>query len=241
MACLSIPCMTCRCTFCNQWYMESSGTARNDMGRWLLGKPLSVNDFRPVSNGPGRSNVFHQCSTRPVDLEQAGLGIGKDPYPVPAPFAGAVGAPDRFRACHHSIPLSMMNCTICALETSRGRGFSASRGPGWCLCLRWQVRAGDLLIRRGRPCWGKRSGSQAPSHRRGHWQAWRCERLPETDLEHGFGRVRCRTAGAHPTSGVGGHGIALPVDTPTIPHVAGCVFGCPMAIGAAVARRSLRP
>ena len=29
----------------------------------------------------------------PLDLEQAGLGIGKDPYPVPAPFAGAVAAP----------------------------------------------------------------------------------------------------------------------------------------------------
>ena len=120
-----------------------------------------------------------------------------------------------------------MDCTICAKESSRGRGFSASRGLGWCLCLRWQVRAGDLLIRRGRPCWGKRSGSQAPSHRRGHWQAWRCERLPETDLEHGFGRVRGRTAGAHPTSGVGGHGIALSVDTPTIPHVAGCVSVAP--------------
>ena len=64
----------------------------------------------------------------PLDLEQAGLGIGKDPYPVPAPFAGAVAAPDRFRACHHSIPLSMMDCTICALETSPRRCFSTSSG-----------------------------------------------------------------------------------------------------------------
>ncbi len=55
-------------------------------------------------------------------------GIGKDPYPVPAPFAGGVAAPDRFRACHHSIPLSMMDCTICALETSPRLGFSTSGG-----------------------------------------------------------------------------------------------------------------
>ena len=97
------------------------------MGRWLLEKSLSIKDFRPVENGPGRSNVYHQCSTRPVDLEQASLGIRKDPYPVPAPFAGAVAAPDMFRACHHSIPL-VMDCTICASETSRTRGLLASGG-----------------------------------------------------------------------------------------------------------------
>ena len=129
MACLSIPCMTCRCTICNRWYRESSGTARNHVGRWLLWKPLPVKDFRTVSNGPGRSNVFHQCSTRPVDLEQACLGIGKDPDPVPAPFAGAVAAPASFRACHHSIPLSMMDCTICTLGSSRNRGILRQSWP----------------------------------------------------------------------------------------------------------------
>ena len=41
----------------------------------------------------------------PLDLEQAGFGIGKHPDPVPAPFAGAVTAPTSFRACHRSIPL----------------------------------------------------------------------------------------------------------------------------------------
>ena len=51
----------------------------------------------------------------PLHLEDAGLRVGKDPDPVPAPFAGAVGAPTSFRACHRSIPLSM-DCTICASE-----------------------------------------------------------------------------------------------------------------------------
>ena len=41
----------------------------------------------------------------PLYLEEAGLRVGKDPHPVPAPFAGAVAAPTSFRACHHSIPL----------------------------------------------------------------------------------------------------------------------------------------
>ena len=40
----------------------------------------------------------------PLDLEHAGLRVGKDPDPVPAPLAGAVRAPASFRACHHSIP-----------------------------------------------------------------------------------------------------------------------------------------
>ena len=40
----------------------------------------------------------------PLYLKEAGFGIGKDPHPVPAPFADAVGAPTSFRACHHSIP-----------------------------------------------------------------------------------------------------------------------------------------
>ena len=62
----------------------------------------------------------------PLDLEQAGLGIGEDPHPVPAPFAGAVGAPASFRACHHSIPL-VMDCTICATETSRREAVTARR------------------------------------------------------------------------------------------------------------------
>ena len=54
----------------------------------------------------------------PLDLVQAGLGIGEHPHPVAAPFAGAVGAPTSFRACHHSIPF-VMDRTICAKETSR--------------------------------------------------------------------------------------------------------------------------
>ena len=62
----------------------------------------------------------------PLYLEEAGLRVGEYPHPVPAPLAGAVGAPTSFRACHHSIPL-VMDCTICANETSRTDGFSASR------------------------------------------------------------------------------------------------------------------
>ena len=49
----------------------------------------------------------------PLDLEEAGLGIGEHPDPVPAPFAGAVAPAASFRACHRSIPLSKMDCTIC--------------------------------------------------------------------------------------------------------------------------------
>ena len=75
------------------------------MGRWMLRKSLLIKDFRPVTNGPIRSKAFHWCLARPVDLEDAGLRVRKDPDPVAAPFSGAVGAPTSFRACHHSIPL----------------------------------------------------------------------------------------------------------------------------------------
>ena len=65
----------------------------------------------------------------PLDLDQAGFGIGKDPNPVPAPFAGAVAPPAAFRACHHPLPLGLMDCTICPLETSPSEGFTAR--PTW--------------------------------------------------------------------------------------------------------------
>ena len=99
------------------------------MGRWMLLKPLSVKNFRHVTNGPIRSKAFHWCSARPVDLVSASLRIWEHPDPVPAPFAGAVAAPTSFRACHHSIPL-VMDCTICATETSRRDGLSARRAVG---------------------------------------------------------------------------------------------------------------
>jgi len=78
-----------------------------------------------VTQGPGEPAPV----LSPLYLEDAGLRVGKDPDPVPAPFAGAVGAPTSFRACHRSIPLWMMDRTICAKEKSRDRGISASRGP----------------------------------------------------------------------------------------------------------------
>ena len=61
----------------------------------------------------------------PLDLEVAGLRVRKDPHPVPAPLAGAVAPAASSRACHRSIPLDSMDCTICAFETSRRAGPSS--------------------------------------------------------------------------------------------------------------------
>ena len=81
-----------------------------------------------VPQRPGESSPI----LAPLQLEQAGFRVGEHPHPVPAPFTGAVGAPASFRACHHSIPL-VMDCTICATESSRREAVYArceARGGG---------------------------------------------------------------------------------------------------------------
>ena len=79
-----------------------------------------------------RSRALDLTQTRPWDG-------GKDPDSVPGPFAGAVAAPTSFRACHHRFLSRLMDCTICAPETSRRdavratfsfiSGSDQSRGP----------------------------------------------------------------------------------------------------------------
>ena len=63
----------------------------------------------------------------PLDLEDAGLRVGEDPDPVPAPFAGAVAPAASSRACHRSIPLSIDGLHDLRNGRSRRDGFSASR------------------------------------------------------------------------------------------------------------------
>ena len=62
----------------------------------------------------------------PLDLEDAGLRVREHRHPVPASFAGAVGAPATFRACHLRF-LSVMDRTICTEERSHVEGFLTQR------------------------------------------------------------------------------------------------------------------
>ena len=59
----------------------------------LVGLPLRASPIA-VLQGPAQPAPV----LPPLDLEQAGFRIGKDPDPVPAPFSGAVRAPD-FVSC----------------------------------------------------------------------------------------------------------------------------------------------
>ena len=74
--------------------------ARSGLVRLPLGpSPIAVFQ-RPGEPAPVLS---------PLDLVETGLGIGEHPHPVPAPFVGTVAPAALFRACHRSVPLSMMD------------------------------------------------------------------------------------------------------------------------------------
>ena len=71
-------------------------------------KPSSGVDWIPAPEGV--RNEVSTCETQTVTpITALGYAVCR------------VGPAASFRACHHSIPLSMMDCTICAKETSPGR------------------------------------------------------------------------------------------------------------------------
>ena len=90
------------------------GRKDREAGSGLVGLPLRASPVavfqRPAQPAP---------VLPPLDLKQAGLRIRKDPDPVAAPFSGAVATPASFRACHRSIPLASMDCTIRLPGSSR--------------------------------------------------------------------------------------------------------------------------
>ena len=151
------------------------GEARGELVRLLLRPcPFPVLE-RPAEPAPVRA---------PLDLEQAGLGIGKDPYPVPAPFASGVAPLASFRACHHSIPLSMMDCTICASETWGANGFLTS-GVGGLMDVGLPVRPTRAKTRRPVPVLDPPSRMLRDSRVRSH--DWRSFSAAATESDSGGG------------------------------------------------------
>ena len=111
----------------------------------------------------------------------------------------------------------MMDCTICAFETSRRRGLLASSG----LQGRRSRRSERLTPRAG----ALRFPSSDP------W-TWRFRaRCFQGRLGVGLGGQkppgRCRSASVRGTLGVTGHEIAPAMGTPPIPHVAGALSVAP--------------
>ena len=114
----------------------------------------------------------------PLNLEHAGLRVGEDPDPVPAPLAGAVAPAASSRASHRSIPLS-----IDGLHDLRERNV-AEEG----VFDQWQVVGAVRPVPK----------EAVQAHDRGSLGAWRAARLREAVA----GPVRGRAGTAHvkPTS-----------------------------------------
>ncbi len=122
----------------------------------------------------------------PLDLEDAGLRVGKDPDPVPAPFAGAVGAPTSFRACHHSIPLGDGPHDLRDGKVAERRRLRQS-WPGDALAFRGEVRTRTNRFR-----------GEARSRRAGQPLTRFLESAPRL---RGFGGARCVFDSQKPLAG----------------------------------------
>ena len=157
----------------------------------------------------------------PLDLEQAGLGIGKDPYPVPAPFAGAVGL--RRIGFVRAIIRFLLDDGLHDLRAWKLRAEKASSPDG-----RFRVRRAFRRSARSEPMTHRAGASRFTS--------------PALSWEGCFADVSRAARGAdldRRSPGVGGvprvhidievhvHGTAVAMCAPAVPYVAGCFAVAP--------------